>query len=281
MKSWPKPGSRVPASIHGRINSLNPQRKRPGLLLYQSNSRYPYYMNTASMNVDHQEIAKFEELAHRWWDPDSEFKPLHQINPLRLDYIDRRAQLKDKQVLDVGCGGGILSESMAQRGAHVMGIDMGEAPLAVARLHQMESGVEVDYQQSTAEALAEARPESFDVVTCLEMLEHVPDPASVIQACANLVKPGGQVFFSTINRNPKSYLFAIIGAEYVLNLLPKGTHDYSKFIKPSELESWSRAAGLQNRELTGMSYNPLTRNYSLGPDVAVNYLMHCQKQDSQ
>lgn len=233
------------------------------------------------MNVDQQEIAKFEELAHRWWDPDSEFKPLHQINPLRLDYIDRRSQLKGKQVLDVGCGGGILSESMAQRGAHVMGIDMGEAPLAVARLHQMESGVEVDYQHSTAEALAEARPGSFDVVTCLEMLEHVPDPASVIQACANLVKPGGQVFFSTINRNPKSYLFAIIGAEYVLNLLPKGTHDYSKFIKPSELETWSRAAGLQNRELTGMSYNPLSRNYSLGPDVAVNYLMHCQKQDSE
>jgi 2-polyprenyl-6-hydroxyphenyl methylase/3-demethylubiquinone-9 3-methyltransferase len=229
------------------------------------------------MNVDQQEIAKFEELAHRWWDPESEFKPLHQINPLRLDYIDRRAQLHGKQVLDVGCGGGILSESMAQRGAQVTGIDMGEAPLAVARLHQMESGVEVEYQRITAEALAEAKPESFDVVTCLEMLEHVPDPASVIDACARLVKPGGQVFFSTINRNPKSYLFAIIGAEYVLNLLPKGTHDFSKFIKPSELESWSRTAGLQNMELTGMSYNPLTRTYSLGPDVAVNYLLHCQK----
>ena len=229
------------------------------------------------MNVDHQEIAKFEELAHRWWDPESEFKPLHQINPLRLDYIDRRAQLNGKQVLDVGCGGGILSESMAQRGAQVTGIDMGEAPLAVARLHQMESGVEVEYQRITAEALAEAKPESFDVVTCLEMLEHVPDPASVIEACARLVKPGGQVFFSTINRNPKSYLFAIIGAEYVLNLLPKGTHDFSKFIKPSELESWSRAAGLQNLELTGMSYNPLSRTYSLGSDVAVNYLLHCQK----
>jgi 2-polyprenyl-6-hydroxyphenyl methylase/3-demethylubiquinone-9 3-methyltransferase len=233
------------------------------------------------MNVDQQEIAKFEELAHRWWDPESEFKPLHQINPLRLDYIDRRAPLKDKQVLDVGCGGGILSESMAQRGAQVTAIDMGEAPLAVARLHQMESGVEVDYQQTTAEALAETSPEAFDVVTCLEMLEHVPDPASVIQACAKLVKPGGQVFFSTINRNPKSYLFAIIGAEYVLNLLPKGTHDYSKFIKPSELENWSRRAGLQNLELTGMSYNPFSRTYSLGPDVAVNYLMHCRKQDDQ
>ncbi len=229
------------------------------------------------MNVDQQEIAKFEELAHRWWDPESEFKPLHQINPLRLDYIDRRASLHGKQVLDVGCGGGILSESMAQRGAQVTGIDMGEAPLAVARLHQLESGVAVDYQRITAEALAEAKPETFDVVTCLEMLEHVPDPASIIAACARLVKPGGQVFFSTINRNPKSYLFAIIGAEYVLNLLPKGTHDFSKFIKPSELESWSRLAGLQPLELTGMSYNPFTRTYSLGPDVAVNYLLHCQK----
>jgi len=231
------------------------------------------------MNVDQQEIAKFEELAHRWWDPESEFKPLHQINPLRLDYIDRRARLNGKQVLDVGCGGGILSESMAQRGAQVTGIDMGEAPLAVARLHQMESGVQVEYQRITAEGLAEAKPESFDVVTCLEMLEHVPDPASVIQACARLVKPGGQVFFSTINRNPKSYLFAIIGAEYVLNLLPKGTHDFSKFIKPSELESWSRAAALQPLELTGMSYNPFSRTYSLGPDVAVNYLLHCQKAE--
>lgn len=229
------------------------------------------------MNVDQQEIAKFEELAHRWWDPESEFKPLHQINPLRLDYIDRRARLKDKQVLDVGCGGGILSESMAQRGAQVTGIDMGEAPLAVARLHQLESGMEVNYQRTTAEALAEEKPESFDVVTCLEMLEHVPDPASIIQACARLVKPGGQVFFSTINRNPKSYVFAIIGAEYVLKLLPKGTHDFGKFIKPSELESWSRTAGLQTLELTGMSYNPFSRTYSLGPDVTVNYLLHCQK----
>ena len=229
------------------------------------------------MNVDQQEIAKFEELAHRWWDPESEFKPLHQINPLRLDYIDRRARLAGKQVLDVGCGGGILSESMAQRGARVTGIDMGEAPLAVARLHQLESGVEVDYQRITAEALAEEKPETFDVVTCLEMLEHVPDPASIIQACARLVKPGGQVFFSTINRNPKSYVFAIIGAEYVLKLLPKGTHDFSKFIKPSELENWSRVAGLQSLELTGMSYNPFSRSYSLGPDVTVNYLLHCQR----
>ena len=229
------------------------------------------------MNVDQQEIAKFEELAHRWWDPESEFKPLHQINPLRLDYIDRRAQLNGKQVLDVGCGGGILSESMAQRGAQVTGIDMGEAPLAVARLHQLESGIEVNYQRTTAEALAEDKPASFDVVTCLEMLEHVPDPASIIQACTRLLKPGGQAFFSTINRNPKSYVFAIIGAEYVLKLLPKGTHDFSKFIKPSELESWSRAAGLQSLELTGMSYNPFSQTYSLGPDVSVNYLLHCQK----
>ena len=229
------------------------------------------------MNVDQQEIAKFEELAHRWWDPESEFKPLHQINPLRLDYIDRRAQLNGKQVLDVGCGGGILSESMAQRGAQVTGIDMGQAPLAVARLHQLESGIEVNYQRTTAEALAEDRPASFDVVTCLEMLEHVPDPASIIQACTRLLKPGGQVFFSTINRNPKSYVFAIIGAEYILKLLPKGTHDFSKFIKPSELESWSRAAGLQSLELTGMSYNPFSQTYSLGPDVTVNYLLHCQK----
>jgi 2-polyprenyl-6-hydroxyphenyl methylase/3-demethylubiquinone-9 3-methyltransferase len=234
-------------------------------------------MSRIRMNVDQQEIAKFEELAHRWWDPESEFKPLHQINPLRLDYIDRRARLAGKQVLDVGCCGGILSESMAQRGARVTGIDMGEAPLAVARLHQLESGVEVDYQRITAEALAEEKPETFDVVTCLEMLEHVPDPASIIQACARLVKPGGQVFFSTINRNPKSYVFAIIGAEYVLKLLPKGTHDFSKFIKPSELENWSRVAGLQSLELTGMSYNPFSRSYSLGPDVTVNYLLHCQR----
>jgi 2-polyprenyl-6-hydroxyphenyl methylase/3-demethylubiquinone-9 3-methyltransferase len=242
-------------------------------------SRYPSDMNTANLNVDPQEIAKFEELAHRWWDPDSEFKPLHQINPLRLDYIERRAPLQGKQVLDVGCGGGILAESMAQRGARVIGIDMGETPLSVARLHQMESGAEVDYQQITAERLAKEQPASFDVVTCMEMLEHVPEPASVIQACQRLVKPGGNVFFSTINRNPRSFLFAIIGAEYLLQLLPKGTHDYSKFIKPSELENWARHSGLQVLELTGMSYNPFSQTYSLGPDVAVNYLMHCAPRD--
>lgn len=234
-------------------------------------------MTSTHTNVDQQEIAKFEELASRWWDPHGEFKPLHEINPLRLEYIDRRVGLKGKRVVDVGCGGGILSESMAQRGAEVTGIDMGEAPLSVARLHQHESGVEVDYQQITAEALAEQQPEQFDVVTCLEMLEHVPDPASIIQACAKLVKPGGHVFLSTINRNPKSYLFAILGAEYILGLLPKGTHDYKKFIQPAELQGWVRDADLNTRELTGMSYNPLTRTYSLGHDVSVNYLMHCQK----
>ena len=232
-------------------------------------------MQTQQQNVDPQEIKKFADLAARWWDPDSEFKPLHDINPLRLDFIDRRVRLKDKRVLDVGCGGGILSESMAARGAAVTGIDMGETPLNVARLHLHESGLQVDYQQSTAEAFADEHPAEYDVVTCLEMLEHVPDPASVIKACHDLVKPGGAVFFSTINRNPKSYLLAIIGAEYILNMLPKGTHDYSKFIRPSELEAWIRAAGLQTLELTGMSYNPFSKKYSLGYDVAVNYLMHC------
>jgi 2-polyprenyl-6-hydroxyphenyl methylase/3-demethylubiquinone-9 3-methyltransferase len=235
-------------------------------------------MTQAQHNVDFGEISKFEALAARWWDPHSEFKPLHEINPLRLDYIDRRAGLQGKQVLDVGCGGGILSESMALRGAHVTGIDMGEAPLAVARLHQHESNVQVDYQQSTAEHFATQHAGRFDVVTCLEMLEHVPDPGSVIAACAQLVKPGGHVFFSTINRNPKAFLFAIVGAEYLLRLLPKGTHEYNKFIKPSELEGWIRSSGLSLRELTGMSYNPLTQRYSLGYDVDVNYLVHCQRE---
>ena len=234
-------------------------------------------MNNPDLNIDPQEIAKFEELASRWWDPHSEFKPLHDINPLRLDFIDQRAALAGKSVVDVGCGGGILSESMAQRGAIVTGIDMGEAPLGVARLHQLESGLEVDYRQITAEELAAENPNAYDVVTCLEMLEHVPDPASVIQACADLVKPGGHVFFSTINRNPKAYMFAIVGAEYLLKLLPRGTHDYSKFIKPSEMESWIRQADLSLREITGMSYNPLSQSYSLGHDVSVNYLLYCQK----
>lgn len=225
-------------------------------------------------NFDHKEVAKFEELAARWWDPESEFKPLHDINPLRLDYIDRKAGLAGKKVLDVGCGGGILAESMAQRGAVVSGIDMGEAPLAVARLHLLESGTEVDYRRVTAEELAEEQAGSFDIVTCMEMLEHVPDPASVIAACSRLVKPGGHVFFSTINRNPKSYLFAIIGAEYLLKLLPRGTHDFRKFIRPSELEAWARHADLELHEILGMTYNPFTRQYRLERDVAVNYLVH-------
>ena len=231
-------------------------------------------------NVDVNEISKFEALASRWWDPDSEFKPLHEINPLRLDYINRRAQLDGKRVIDVGCGGGILAESMATLGATVTGIDMGEAPLNVARLHQHESGVSVDYQQCTAEDFAAQQPASFDVVTCMEMLEHVPQPASVIAACAKLVKPGGHIFFSTLNRNPKSFLFAIVGAEYVLNLLPRGTHEYKKFIKPSELSSWARDTDLRVREITGMTYNPFSKNYSLGFDVDVNYLVHCQKSEN-
>ena len=234
-------------------------------------------MTEHTLNFDPQEIAKFEELASRWWDPDSEFKPLHEINPLRLEYIDRRSALKGKKVVDVGCGGGILAESMAHKGANVLGIDMGKAPLSVAQLHKLETGAELDYQQITAEELADKEAGQYDVVTCMEMLEHVPDPASVIAACSKLVKPGGHVFFSTINRNPKSYLFAIVGAEYILQMLPKGTHDYSKFIKPSELENWARAADLHLRELTGMSYNLLSKKYSLGHDVDVNYLMHMQK----
>lgn len=234
-------------------------------------------MTEQTLNFDPQEIAKFEELASRWWDPDSEFKPLHEINPLRLEYIDRRVSLKGKTVVDVGCGGGILAESMALKGANVLGIDMGKAPLSVASLHKLESGAELEYQQITAEELADKEAGKYDVVTCMEMLEHVPDPASVIAACSKLVKPDGHVFFSTINRNPKSYLFAIVGAEYIMQMLPKGTHDYNKFIKPSELEEWARAADLHLRELTGMSYNLLSKKYSLGHDVDVNYLMHTQK----
>ena len=229
-------------------------------------------------NVDEREIAKFAALASRWWDPDSEFKPLHDINPLRLDYIEQRAGgLQGKRILDIGCGGGILAESMAARGAQVLGIDLGEAPLAVARLHQLESGVALDYEHVAAEELAARQPASFDVVTCMEMLEHVPDPASTIRAAAQLVQPGGHVFFSTINRNPKSYLFIIVGVEYVLRMLPKGTHEYQKFIRPSELDAWARDSGLQLAELTGLHHNPLTKNYWLGPGVAVNYLAHCRR----
>jgi 2-polyprenyl-6-hydroxyphenyl methylase/3-demethylubiquinone-9 3-methyltransferase len=229
-------------------------------------------------NVDQDEIAKFEKLASRWWDPNSEFKPLHDINPLRAGWIDQHAQVKDKSVLDVGCGGGLLCEALAHRGATVTGIDMGEAPLSVARLHQLESGVEVNYVRSTAEALAAERTGEFAVVTCLEMLEHVPDPSTVIQACADLCQSGGDLFFSTINRNPKSFLFAIVGAEYILNLLPRGTHEYDKLIKPSELARWIRAAGLDMQEMMGMTYNPLTKRYRLtSGDVSVNYLIRAKK----
>lgn len=230
------------------------------------------------LNVDQAEIAKFEALAARWWDRNSEFKPLHDINPLRANFIDQRSPVAGKAVLDVGCGGGILSEALAQRGAQVTGIDMGEAPLAVAELHKLESGVDVRYLRSTAEQLAAQEAGRYDVVCCLEMLEHVPDPATVVQACADLCRPGGHLYFSTINRNPKSFLFAIVGAEYVLRMLPKGTHEYRKFIRPSELASCLRQAGLQLRELVGLTYNPLTKQYTLpARDVDVNYMIHAVK----
>ena len=229
------------------------------------------------MNADPAELEKFSNLAHRWWDPQGEFRPLHEINPLRLEWIDRHAQLAGKAVLDVGCGGGILAEAMAQRGARVTGIDLSDKALRVAELHLHESRLEIEYQKAMAEEYAAAHPGAFDVVTCMELLEHVPQPESMVAACARLARPGGLVFFSTINRNPKSYLFAVIGAEYVLNLLPKGTHDYLRFIKPSELSRWSRAAGLRPDELVGMTYNPLTRRYRLGSDCDVNYLLRCSR----
>jgi 2-polyprenyl-6-hydroxyphenyl methylase / 3-demethylubiquinone-9 3-methyltransferase len=232
-------------------------------------------------NIDPAEIAKFEALAHRWWDLESEFKPLHEINPLRSNYIDEQSPVAGTTLLDVGCGGGILCEAMAQRGATVSGIDMGQAPLSVAKLHQLESGVEVNYRQCTAEQLADQEPGQYDIVTCLEMLEHVPSPESVVNACARLTKPGGHLYFSTINRNPKSYLFSIIGAEYVLKLLPKGTHEYGKFIKPSELAKSIRDAGLLLSDMTGMTYNPITKRYRLNTnDVDVNYLVHAKKPDT-
>lgn len=229
-------------------------------------------------NADPKELNKFGELAHRWWDPKSEFRPLHEINPLRLDWIESQVPLASKTVIDVGCGGGLLSEGMAARGAKVTGIDLSEKPLGVARLHLLESGLEVDYRQISAEAMAAEHPGRFDLVTCLEMLEHVPDPISTIRACCQLVKPGGKVFFSTINRNPKAYLFAVIGAEYLLQLLPKGTHDYARFIKPSELCRWSRSVGLAPEALTGLSYNPFTQVYSLGRDTSVNYLLAATRE---
>ena len=228
-----------------------------------------------TINVDPAEIARFSELAHRWWDPASDFKPLHDINPLRLDYIDRCAGLSGKTVLDVGCGGGILAESMAQRGAQVTGIDLSDKALKVAQLHVLESGVTLDYRHASAEDLARERPQHYDIVTCMELLEHVPDPASTVRACATLAKAGGHVFFSTINRNLKSYLFAVVGAEYVLRMLPRGTHRYEKFIKPSELGGYCRQGGLDVREVVGMTYSPLTDRYALGSDASVNYLMHC------
>ena len=229
------------------------------------------------INVDPLELEKFGQLAHRWWDPGSEFKPLHDINPLRLDYIDGIAALRGKRVLDVGCGGGILAEAMAQRGARVTGIDLADKPLKVAQLHLLESGLEVDYRLMAAEALALDSPRGFGVVTCMELLEHVPDPAATVRACADLAEPGGQVFFATLNRNPKSYLLAVVGAEYVLKLLPRGTHDYARFIKPSELSAMCRAAGLQVAGVTGMTYNPFTMVYSLGDDADVNYILHAVK----
>lgn len=235
-------------------------------------------MNTEipTVNADQLELDKFSALAHRWWDPNSEFKPLHDINPLRLDYIDSIAKITGKRVLDVGCGGGILAESMAVRGADVTGIDMAEKPLKVAKLHLLESGQKVDYRLQAVEQLAEEQPGSFDVVTCMEMLEHVPSPESIVRACARLVKPDGFVFFSTLNRNAKSYLFAVVGAEYILNMLPKGTHEYAKFLKPSELSRMARNAGLDVRDLTGLTYNPIEKTYKLEADTDVNYMMYCQ-----
>jgi 2-polyprenyl-6-hydroxyphenyl methylase/3-demethylubiquinone-9 3-methyltransferase len=234
-------------------------------------------MNSTRENVDAAEVAKFDALASRWWDPNGDFAPLHEINPLRLDWIRQHVSLSGAKIVDIGCGGGILAESMAASNANVTGIDMAEAPLTVARLHQHESKVDVDYRQATAEELADSEPESYDVVTCLEMLEHVPDPAQVIKACYELVKPGGHVFFSTINRNPKSFAFAIVGAEYVLKLLPVGTHEYAKFIRPSELEMWARHAGLSHQDSIGLHYNPFTKDYSLGENLDVNYLMYLQR----
>ncbi len=232
---------------------------------------------TPASNVDTREIDKFSALAHRWWDPNSEFAPLHRINPLRLGWINERIAIHGKRAIDIGCGGGILAEAMAAAGAHVKGIDLSEKALKVAQIHLLESRLNVDYELIAAEALAEREPSAFDVVTCMELLEHVPDPASTVTACATLSRPGGSLFFSTLNRNLKAYLFAILGAEYVLKLLPKGTHDYSKFIRPSELSAMCRNAGLDVREIIGMTYNPITKGYSLGRDTDVNYLLRAEK----
>ena len=231
-----------------------------------------------TVNADPSELAKFAALAHKWWDPNSEFRPLHEINPLRLNWIDQRAKINGKRVVDIGCGGGILAESMALRGAEVTGIDLSDKPLGVAELHKLESGAELEYRLISAEALAAEQPERFDVVTCLEMLEHVPNPAATVAAAATLCKPGGWLFFSTINRNPKSFAFAIVGAEYVLRLLPKGTHSYEKFIKPAELARYCREANLETTEIIGLTYNPITRIYKLERDTDVNYMVACRKQ---
>ncbi len=239
----------------------------------------PETMTAAKENIDTGEIAKFNALASRWWDPAGDFRPLHEINPLRLDWIRRYVDLAGARVLDIGCGGGILTEAVAACGAAVTGIDMADGPLSVARLHQIETGAKIDYRQTTAEAIATTDAGQFDVVTCLEMLEHVPQPGHVVRSCSQLVKPGGHVFFSTINRNPKSFLFAIVGAEYVLKLLPAGTHEYQKFIRPSELDAWARDAGLGLIASIGMHYNPLTREYTLGPGLDVNYLMAFRRPD--
>lgn len=232
-----------------------------------------------TMNADPHELQKFSDIAHQWWDPTSEFRALHEINPLRLEWINGQVPLAGKAVLDIGCGGGILSESMARRGARVTGIDLSEKALKVADLHGLESGIQVRYENVAAEEMAEREPGQYDVVTCMEMLEHVPDPASIVRAAAALAKPGGQVFFSTLNRNPKSYLFAVLGAEYLLRLLPKGTHDYAKFLTPAELSQFARNAGLRVDRLRGMTYNPLSKLYSLNQDTSVNYLMSCTRSD--
>jgi 2-polyprenyl-6-hydroxyphenyl methylase/3-demethylubiquinone-9 3-methyltransferase len=234
-------------------------------------------MTTTHNNVDPTEVAKFDALATSWWDTEGESKPLHEINPLRLSYIKTRSELDGQKAIDVGCGGGILTESLAKNGALATGIDMGEMPLKIAKLHAMEAELNIDYQQLTVEEKAQQAPNSFDVVTCMEMLEHVPDPVSIIKACSDLVKPGGNVFFSTLNRHPKSYLVAVLGAEYLMKMLPKGTHSYQRFIKPSEIASWCRQAGLEVADITGLSYNPFTKTFKLGDDVKVNYLVHCRK----
>ncbi len=262
-----KPGNRV-----GRTTFRRSAAMVQGLMGRTHTNRE----DSMATNVDQQEISKFEQVAGRWWDPESEFKPLHDINPLRLEYIDQHASLAGKRTLDVGCGGGILSEAMAARGARVTGIDLGEGALNVARLHGLESGIHVEYRQTSAEELAETEPASFDVVTCLELLEHVPDPSSVVSACAQLVKPDGHVFFSTMNRNPKSWLLAIVAAEYVLRLLPAGTHEYRRLIRPSELSKWARSCGLTTCDMIGLHYNPVSGQYWLGPGVDVNYLSHCR-----